>query len=278
MTQHEVVITAAGARAVRDCEADEVMHPVAAPLHEAEQLYVGPSALRTRLESEPAAPLVLLDAGLGAGSNAIAAFHAAHAHAAASARPLEIISIDRTLGALALALQPDHAPHFGFEGTAAHAATTLLANHAYRDARVHWRLRLGDLLEALTLEPEVSVDIVFWDLYPARLNAALWTVRAFTELRRVCRAGATVHTYSGATATRLAMLLAGFAVGYGPGAGGVKQKNSTIGAVQHTSLARPLDRRWLENTQGARAAWPADASSDAITHLQHLPQFQTARF
>ncbi len=52
------------------------MHPVVGPLVEAERLYVGPSRLRERLVDGAKDPLVLLDVGLGAGSNAIAAWRA----------------------------------------------------------------------------------------------------------------------------------------------------------------------------------------------------------
>ena len=56
----------------------EVMHPVIGPLVEADALYVVPSRLAARLaqtsEADPTAPLVLLDVGLGAGSNAVAAW------------------------------------------------------------------------------------------------------------------------------------------------------------------------------------------------------------
>jgi queuine tRNA-ribosyltransferase len=274
---HEVVTTRGGARAMLDHETGEVMHPVVGPLVEASRLYVVPARVRERLrkvveQGSAPGPLVLLDAGLGAGSNAIAAWHVAQ-ELVAPARRLEIVSVDRTLSALELALQPEHAAAFGFEGEAAVAARALLAGHRHEDARSCWRLRLGDLVEQLAQEPAESVDVVLWDPFSPRADPTLWNVRAFTALRRVCRPGATVHTYSGATATRSALLLAGFAVGYGAAAGD-KQKQTTIAAVSVNDLQRPLDQRWLERLSRSSSAWPADAPGDAFARVSGAEQFR----
>jgi queuine tRNA-ribosyltransferase len=272
MKQHAVVTTSGGARAMLDCASGEVMHPVVGPLVESDRLYISPSRLAERLATASSAPLVVLDAGLGAGSNAIAAWRASQG-LLAHARVLEIVSLDRTLSALELALQPEHAGDFGLDGAAGVAARSLLTEHRHDDERCSWRLRLGELLTELACEPAESVDIVFWDPFSPRTDAALWSVRAFSELRRVCRAGATVHTYSGATATRTALLLAGFAVGYGV-AGSAKQKHTTVAAVGGQAIAAPLDRRWLERLQRSSAGWPADAPPDAFERIMAAEQFR----
>jgi queuine tRNA-ribosyltransferase len=134
-------------------------------------------------------------------------------------------------------------------------------------------LQLGELVTELARTDAESVDVVFWDPFSPRADPALWSVRAFGALRRVCRAGATVHTYSGATATRTALLLAGFSVGFGPSAGD-KQRRSTVAAVHHTDLTQPLDRSWLEALRPSPGSWPVDAPSDALTRLQRHAQFQ----
>ena len=46
-------------------------------------------------------------------------------------------------------------------------------------------------------------------------HPALWTIAMFAALRRVCREGATVHTYSASTSTRSGFLLGGFRRGRG---------------------------------------------------------------
>jgi queuine tRNA-ribosyltransferase len=264
---HEVVVTRSGARAMLDRATGEVMHPVIGPLAEADLLYLAPSRLAERL-AEPGAPLVLFDVGLGAGSNAIAAWRLSEARA--SGRRLDIVSFDRTLSALDLALQGENAAAFGFEADAGAAARTLLASGRSDGPRTSWRLVLAELPVALDSEPAGGADIVFWDPFSPRANPSLWTVAAFTALRRVVADGATVHTYSAATATRAALLLAGFAVGLGDPVG--EKEQTTMAAVRLADLPRPLDARWLDRLGRSSAPLPADAPSDAMARLRSLPQ------
>jgi queuine tRNA-ribosyltransferase len=266
----EVVQTRTGAVAIRDRITGELMHPVVGPLVEAEQLYLGPSKLETRLRAGGTdRPLCLLDIGLGAGSNAIAAWRASEA-LPASRRRLELLSFDRSVGALELALAPGHAASFGLDGAAGTAARALLANGSFETERTTWRLHVGELLPALALQPASIADLVYWDPFSPRANPGLWTLAAFRALRRLCRGGATVHTYSGATAVRTAMLLAGFAVGTRSDVGELKQ--NTCAAVDVRDLDAPLDARFLDRLTRSTAAFPSDAPPDALQRLRALPQ------
>lgn len=260
---HEVVVTRGGARAMLDRVTGEVMHPVVGPQAEAAALYLGPSRLAQRLDVG-GDPLVLLDVGLGAGSNAIAAWRASEARREPGRR-LEIVSFDRTAAALELALCAEHAADFGLDGAAGAAARTVLAGGTHETARTAWRLVLGELPATLATQPAASADVVFWDPFSPRANPALWTVAAFAALRRVCRRGATVHTYSAATSTRSALLLAGFAVGLGPPVGAKEQ--TTQAAVDRADLAHALDARWLDRLTRSSAPLPPDAPADALERI-----------
>ena len=264
-------MTRNGAHAMRDRVTGELMHPVVGPLVEAERLYVAPSRLARRLRTADPVPLVLLDVGLGAGSNAIAAWKVSQAQSLGERR-LEIASFDRSTVALELALKPEHAAAFGFDREAAAAARTVCSAGAHRTARTTWRLHHGDLLSTLAEQAPNSADVVFWDPFSPRANPQLWSLAAFRALRRVCRAGATVHTYSGATAVRSALLLAGFAVGTGDDVG--EHKQNTCAAVDLEDLVAPLDRRWLERLARSSAPLPADAAPDALTAVAASPQFR----
>jgi queuine tRNA-ribosyltransferase len=265
----EVVVTRTGMPAMRDRATGELMHPVVGPAIEAERLYVVPSRLSARLRESQTEPLVLLDVGLGAGSNALAAWRVAEAMDAG--RRLEIVSFDRSLSALELAIGAEHAAAFGFEGEAGVAARALLDRGRHESARTTWRVIVGELPSVLS---DVTADVVFWDPFSPRANPSLWTAGAFSVLRRVCREGTTVHTYSGATAVRSAMLLAGFAVGLGPQTG--DNKFGTAGAVTLPDLDQPLDRRWLERLGRSSAPFPGDAPADALERIGLLPQFRGA--
>ena len=276
---HEIVQTRGGALAMRSLADGEVMHPGVGPRVESEQLYVRQSRLEERLRAAgvPAStaastptsssPLVLLDVGLGAGSNALAA-RAVSERAPAGAARLDLWSFERDLGALELALA--HGEVFGWQGEPAEAARVLLARGDHETARTYWRLVRGDILEALARAP-VAADIVFWDPFSPRANPTLWTVAAFAAVRRVAGPRCTLFTYSASTATRLAMLLGGWAVGVGDPVGDKRQ--TTAAAVSASDLARPLDRRWLARLARADVPLPPDAPVDAVARASVAPQF-----
>lgn len=270
MSGCEVVVTRSGACAMLDRGSGEVMHPIGGPLLECERLYVNAAGLDERLRRADPEPLVLLDVGLGAGSNAAAAIRL-RLGLPGPARPLSVISIDRQIQAFQLALAPEHAASFGWSGAAWGAARELAATGEYRDAAVHWLLRRGDVLDVLEREPSASAEVVFWDPFSPGNNPELWTLAAFRALRRVCRPGACVLTYSGATAVRSALLLAGFWVEMGeeiaPG------KRATRAAYGPDGVSAPLDARWLERLARSSAPFPRDAPSDALELVRAHPQF-----
>lgn len=265
----EVVTTRAGARAILDHATGEVMHPLSGPLVEPMRLYLEPARLEARLRVEDPAPLVLLDVGLGAGSVALAARRISEA-LPREARRLEIVSFDRDRRALELALS--HADDFGLAGEAGDAARALLRDGQHESARTRWRLVEGELPGTLDTEPEASADLALWDAFSPRRNPELWTLAAFRALRRCCREGAAVHTYSGATATRSGLLLAGFVVGVGEPIG--NERFGTQAALALADVTRPLDRRWLERLERSSAAMPIDAPPDALARIAALPQFR----
>lgn len=273
MSRCEVVRTRRGGLAMLDAESGEVMHPITGPLVEPEHVYVRPARLGERLLAPEPRPLRLLDAGLGAGSNVAAALRVI-AGLPAARRRLEIVSLDRSVAALELALTAEHQRAFGWDGAALAAARDLLGQGAHEAPGLAWQLLRGDLLDSLGslgTRPDAAFDIVFWDPFSPRATPALWTLAAFRAVRRVCRPGASLHTYSGATAVRSALLLAGFCVGLGdeiaPG------RRATHAALDPCSLDQPLDARWLERLARSSAAFPADAPDDALARARAAPQF-----
>ncbi|MFL5299598.1 MAG: tRNA guanosine(34) transglycosylase Tgt [Anaeromyxobacteraceae bacterium] len=265
----EIVVTSGGAPAVLDRRSGEVMHPVVGAAVESERLYVAQSRLAERLAA-PGAPLVLFDVGLGAGANALAALRCARG-AAPGGRGLRLLSFEEDTAGLALAASDDGAARLGLGEADVAAARALLAAGAHEEARTRWTLVRGDFLAALALAGPLA-DVVFWDPFSPRHDAAPWGVAAFTALRRRCGPEATVFTYSTATAVRSALLLAGFSVGAGDASG--PKAETTAAAVRTGDLARPLDRRWLERLARSSAPFPADAPPDAAARVAEHPQFR----
>ncbi|HXN83823.1 MAG TPA: tRNA guanosine(34) transglycosylase Tgt [Myxococcales bacterium] len=269
--RYRVVRTRSGAAAVRDELVGEVMHPVVGALREAVQLYAVQSRLQERLLEPGQAPLVLFDVGLGAGSNALAARRISESLPAAGRR-LEIVSFERDTEALQLALDPSHAAELELAGEPGRAARSLLALGRHETQRTRWRLLRGDALAALEAgAAEAACDVVFWDPFSPKANPELWTVRAFSALRRACNPRATLFTYSSSTTVRVALLLAGFAVGSGEPSGA--QKESTCAAVEPSDLLRPLEGRWLSRLSRSAAPLPMDAPAGALDRIRALPQF-----
>lgn len=265
---HEVVITRQGALAVRCLEAGEIMHPGVGPLVEAEALYVRQSRLEERLRATPSAPLVVFDVGLGAGSNALAAW-AASERAPHDVARLELVSFERDLGAFELALA--HGEAFGFSEATARAARELLDHRVYETPRSTWRLVHGDVMETLPRELR-HADVVFWDPFSPRANPDLWTVQAFATMRAVAGPRCTLYTYSASTAVRVALLLGGWAVGFGAAIG--SKSHTTAAAVDRSDLERPLDRRWLGKLAQPNVPMPRDAPADTAARVGALPQFR----
>jgi queuine tRNA-ribosyltransferase len=246
----------------------ELMHPGVGPLAEAERLYVEPSRLRQRLSEPGAEPLVLFDVGLGAGTNAAVAFRCAESVAC---RRLCILSFDQSLAALELALDGEHSSAFGLQGEVGAHARRLLAERVCQGRFTDWRFVQGDLPGSLVAAGGERADVIFWDPFSPRANPSLWTCSAFATARAVCRAGASLHTYSGATAVRSALLLAGFEVGFGPRiAPGKRATEAAIAA----RVADPLDRRWLERVQRSSAPLPVDAPRGALELIAGAAQFR----
>jgi queuine tRNA-ribosyltransferase len=255
---------------MRDAEAGEVMHPVIGAAVEAERLYVAQSRLAARLLEPDGEPLVLFDVGLGAAGNALAALRTARA-APGGRRPLTLVSFERELGALTLAASDQGVARMGWSPEDAAAARALLRHGQHQEPGLTWRLSLGDALERLDAEP-LRADVVFWDPFSPKVNGALWTAGAFARLAARCAPGATLFTYSTATAARAALLLAGFAVGHGDASG--PKDETTAAALPPALPVRPLDARWLARLSRSSAPLPVDAPDDALARIAARPQFR----
>ena len=266
----EVVLTRSGEPAMRDRISGEVMHPVVGPRVESRLLYIEGSKLRERLREATSRPLLVLDVGLGAGSNAVAALEVALA-LGETARPLHVVSFDQSVAGLEQALRPEHREAFGYSGQLLEAGLALFRSGRYRGANVTWELELGALPATLSRIEPARADIVYWDPFSPAKNPTLWTVAAFSALRSRCEPRATLFTYSAATSTRSALVLAGFAVGEGESTG--VGKRTTQAACHVADLARPLQRRWLETLTRSTAPFPTDAPPDALARIRAAAQF-----
>jgi hypothetical protein len=238
----EIVTLRQGGRAIRDSDSGEIMHPSVGPWVEANRLYVDQAGLAQRLSEADGEPLCVYDIGLGGGANAIAALTCARGLGSTRQRPLSVISFDRTADALRLAAQDEDA--FPFLAPWRAEVGHLLESGEWSRDGLHWRYLQGDFLERLGDAP-APADVVFFDPFSPKTNPACWSVEALRHVRGAMRATppSLLFTYSAATPTRAALLVAGFFVG--AGASVATKGETTAAATAREALERPLGERWL---------------------------------
>lgn len=276
MPTHELFVNKNGTVSLRELKSGEVMHSSVGPREEATLLYVEQSRLVERLSRE-GDELVLWDVGLGAGTNALAALQAARAGAS---RKLNVVSFETDPSGFELALA--NAAQFPFfEGLEA-AGRELLDKGSWRsgDGRLSWALHAGDFRSQLRGCP--APELVFFDFYSPKVASELWSVRTFEAVRRACppRSDAGLPTllltYSASTRVRVALLIAGFFVGYGRSTGA--KTDTTVASTTLSELERPLDERWLERFKRSHEplphGWPEERKEQLFEAVLGHPQFR----
>lgn len=271
--EFELITLRTGSRAVRHLTSGEVMHPAVGPWEEARKLYVDQLDPLARLRVADGGPLRVLDVGLGAATNAVALLTAVR-EAGPFARPLEVVSLERDLAPLRLALADPEG--FPFLRPWAEAAETLMACGVWEGEGITWRLLHGDIHETLA-QAGGGFEVVFYDPFSPKANPTLWTPSLLEEVRSTCRSdakGAVLATYSAATPTRVSFLLAGFYVGAGVATGG--KQETTVASTRPELLEAPLGARWLARWERSSARGPHGAElteADEATVRAH-PQLQ----
>jgi queuine tRNA-ribosyltransferase len=281
---YDIVTGPQGFSSIRQISSGEVMHSVNRPSDEAQKLYVDQSCLATRLlKTEPAtAELVLWDVGLGAASNAMAAIACfeklLEEKGPAALRPLRIVSFERDLDPLRLALrEPGKFPHVR------HGAPHAIVNTCrWNDdsGLLHWELHHGDFLDFL--ESSAVPDIIFYDPFSSKTDSPLWTAEVFARLLSHCRPkSADLYTYSASTAVRVSLLSAGFYVAEGTGTGPKSTTTAAFtradGAKNHPAGLPLLGEEWLSRWHRSSSKIPASiAETDRPAFEQRItshPQF-----
>jgi tRNA U34 5-methylaminomethyl-2-thiouridine-forming methyltransferase MnmC len=269
----ELVTLRNGSRAVRHLGHGEVMHPSVGPWQEALRLYVEQPRLAERLR-QPGPPLVILDVGLGAATNAVAALACARELGPERRRTLEVISLEVDLAPLRLALADPEG--FPFLQPFRSAAETLMRDGLWEGEGLRWRLLLGNAIPFLE-QPLPPAELVFFDPFSPASNPEMWTEAVLSRVRERCQTegeGALLMTYSAATPTRVTLLLAGFYVGAGVSTG--TKGETTVAATRLEALAAPLGERWLERWRrsSSRAPHGAVLTPESEARLLAHPQWR----
>jgi queuine tRNA-ribosyltransferase len=162
------------------------MHGGNPPLEEAQRLYVEQPDLPAKLRSSTTDPLVIWDVGLGAAANSMAAIRCYEIEAERGVvRPLQIISFEKDLDPLRLALRHHH--RFTY---LRHSGPAILARAGEWQSRQHpslsWRLIEGDFPEAMSRVDSLPT-VIFYDMFSANSSSECWSGEVFRRLFELCR-------------------------------------------------------------------------------------------
>jgi queuine tRNA-ribosyltransferase len=176
--------------------------------------------------------------------------------------PIELVSFERDLDAFRLAL--DHVEHFPH---LRHRAPHVVAHRgSYRRERFGWSVREGDFLATFATEP--PPDVIFYDPFSAKVDAAMWSLAAFTRLFAHLAGPVELFTYTSSTAIRSAMLVAGFHVARGVASG--PKAETTIALTRPISPHALLGHDWLDRRRRSSARFPADVPIDQHPSLEQV--------
>ena len=253
---YEIHTAFEGFASIRHIHSGEIMHSRTPPMEEAQRLYIDQSRLSERLQEIEDGPLVIWDVGLGAGANAMAAI-ACYEQASQPVRDLHIVSFENDLDSLRLAFKNNDQFRY-----LRHSGPFAILKDGTWKSKSHpgltWTLVTGNFLDTLSSAP-VPPDLIFYDLFSGKTNAEAWTLDAFRQLFEVCRdRSVELFTYTCSTASRVALLGAGFHVARGRNAG---EKTETTIALTPQALKdhhELLGAEWLGKWGRSTARFPAD--------------------
>ena len=191
-------------------------------------------------------------------------------------RDLHLVSFENDLDSLKLAfLNNDQFPYLRHSGP-----SSILKEGAWRSKShpgLAWTLMLGNFLETLKAAP-LPPDLIYYDLFSTKTNADAWTLQAFRQLFEVCRGRPVeLFTYTCSTASRVALLAAGFHVARGRNAGEKTETTIALTAEAVSDHHEMLGAEWLAKWKRSSARFPADLDQTAHSAWEKIilehPQF-----
>jgi len=298
-----LVKVASGEWTMRSNLINETFHPVLGPTQEAVRLYIEPLKIVERA-SRLAKEFVIWDVGLGAAANAVLAIN----KCANVNCKLRVLSFDKTIEPLEFALK--NVSKLQYLRELKEPVSELINK---KETKIHlqncsvtWNLVLGDFPSVLYkaagachLKKEsdfITCDIdlilkhrphaIFYDAYSPASNPEMWKLQHLRLLRKMVNDKdiCALATYSRSTMVRVALLLAGFYVGYGPC---LAEKEETTIACNHMQfLEQPLGLDWLRKAKRSTCAEPLDQnkyeqkkiSEESWDRLISHPQFSGCFF
>ncbi len=277
--KYEIHIAREGFASIRHRDSGEIMHSRTPPMEEARRLYTEQARLSSRLMEQAESPLVIWDVGLGAAANAMAAIQCFESlgERPEPIRDLHILSFENDLDSLHLAFRNnDRFPYLRHAGPAAILEQGSWQSKAHNGLR--WTLLEGNFLDVIGDAPS-SPDLIFYDMFSGKTNAEAWTLSSFQKLFSACgERPAELFTYTCSTASRSAMLAAGFLVAQGCRTGDKLETTIALTAPATRDHHALLGSDWLAKWNRSTARYPADVLPQEYPDFENRilshPQFQ----
>ena len=201
-------------------EYGDVYHPRAGALTQAHHVFIGGNGLPARWQGRKS--FVVLEAGFGLGNNFLATWQAWRDDAQRCER-LVFLSIEQhplQRANLRAAHQGSPLAELADRLVDAWPPLTHNLHHLeFEHGRVQLLLAFGDVQDWLP-ELRASVDAFYLDGFAPARNPAMWDRRVCNALGRLAAPGATLATWSAASALRADLTSAGFEVRLAAGTGG----------------------------------------------------------
>jgi len=186
-------------------------------------------------------------------------------------RPVRLVSFEWDLDPLTLAVtNPARFPHLR------HAAPCQILENgwwSHASSLLRWELLKGDFRDSI--ESATIPELIFYDPFSSKTDAALWTAAIFARIFTRCLPqSAELYTYSASTAVRVSLLTAGFFVAQGAGTG--PKSDTTIaftrakGAGDHPLSPCLLGTDWLTRWRRSGAKFPTGLSKEERPDFERL--------
>ncbi len=282
---YEIHTAREGFASILHVSSGEIMHSRTPPMEEAGRLYIDQSQLAERLRTADSPPLVVWDVGLGAAANAMGAIRCFEAQALTGpVRPMRIISFENDLDSLRLAFEYNE--RFTY---LRHSGPAAILKSGHWQSRHHpglsWELVPGNFQETMSRASAVP-ELIFYDMFSGKTNGDQWTLEAFQRLFAACgKHPAELYTYTVSTASRAALLVAGFLVAKGRSTGDKLETTIAmtpparrgIFASQHELLGTEWLGKWHRSAARIPAWLPPNAREAFEAAVLGHPQFQPVR-
>lgn len=211
LDKYKVIETSDGSLSAHSSQYDEDFHSSMGARTEAEELYMGVSGFRDRVNKAGGDTLAVLDVGLGLGYNALTTI--SHWWDAAAPFNLHILSLEQEAELVEMLIDqqapwlPSPAAAWqevlqAFRPGTKGGYTAIVSHPRHGEVRLQWNIVVGDARQQDLSVFGEDFDYIWQDAFSPQKNPELWSVEWFEKLAQVSHPETCLVTYSVARLVR----------------------------------------------------------------------------